>query len=138
MIVAITLLALGLVGGQSGDLRPLPPNTSLINRVALVGPQHRYLFIPVSGRVVTGVKYRYSLQIQCGLAYPVGPDFDGSLWDPLDSRQRTGGPPPGFSAPVDHGYMVLVSATVAEFHSSGGSTARFRRHSGSVIASLCM
>ena len=132
----VSLLVLGNRAAQSWDIQPLPASNAVI-RIPLLGPQHRYLFQPASARVTVGAKYRFQLTTQCGLADPVGPDFDGSFWDPDSARQASAGPPPGFDAPADTGYMVLLSPAVAEFHSSHGATARFHRHSGSVIASLC-
>jgi len=123
------------LASQSVEFQSLPAATATVNRIPLVGPEHRFLFLPVSGRVVLGVKYRFALTTQCGLADPVGPDFDGSFWDPL--TQPLPVPPQGFKTPVDNGSMVLLSSEVAEFRSSAGTGVRFRRHSGSVIASLC-
>ncbi len=83
------------------------------------------------------MSYRFRLTTQCGLSDPVGPDFDGSLWDPEMFGPLGGGPPPGFTTPFDNGYMVLVSPNLAEYRSSAGVTVRFHRHTGSVVASLC-
>lgn len=135
-VAIVTLLVLGNRAAQSWDVQPLPASTAAV-RIPLLGPQHRYLFQPASARVTVGVKYRFQLTTQCGLADPVGPDFDGSFWDPDITHQASGGAPAGFNAPVDTGYIVLMSPSVAEFHSSHGATARFHRHPGTIIASLC-
>lgn len=135
-VVIVALLVLGNRVAPSWEVQPLPASNAAV-RIPLLGPQHRYLFQPASARVTVGVKYRFQLTTQCGLADPVGPDFDGSFWDPDITQQASGGPPAGFKAPVDTGYMVLMSPSVAKFHSSQGATARFHRHPGMVIASLC-
>lgn len=136
-VVIVSLLTLGQKATQSWGIQPLPPPTIIAGPIPIPAPNHPYLFQPASARVAIGVKYRFSLATECGLASPVGPDFDGTFWDPVKPGQASGGPPAGFRAPVDQGYMVLVSAGITEFHSSGGITVRFIRHPGTVIASLC-
>ena len=136
-IAIVTLLTLGHRATQSWDVQPLPPPVLVTGPIPIPAPNHPYLFQPASARVAIGVKYRFDLRTECGLASTVGPDFDGTFWDPARPGQADGGTPAGFNAPVDHGYMVLVSAGIAEFHSAGGATVRFIRHPGTIIASLC-
>jgi hypothetical protein len=142
--VAVILLVIGSVlfvrnpAGPFGKVEPLPPNGATLTRIPILGPGHRFLFFPVSGRVTPGVKYGYVLLTHCGLDYPTGPDFDGSFWDLADPTQRNQSTPQGFAQPEDHGYMILVSADTAEFHSSAGGVARYTRRTKALIAGLCM
>ena len=144
--VAVVLIVIGSVlfvrnpSGPFGRIEPLPPNAATLTRIPVLGPGHRYLFFPISGRVTAGLKYRYVLLTHCGLDYPTGPDFDGSFWDSEDSTQRNKltNPPAGFAAPEDVGYMILVSPNSAEFHSSAGGVARYTRRSKALIAGLCI
>lgn len=133
------VLFIGNPSGPLGRIEPMPPATGTVTRIPILGPGHRYLFFPVSGRVSVGVKYRYSLPTHCGIDYPTGPDFDGSFWDAVDPAQRNKltTPPPGFASPQDEGYMVLRSAKAAEFHSSRGATARYTRRNAALVAGLC-
>jgi hypothetical protein len=143
--VAIVLLVIASVlfvrnpAGPFGRIEPLPPTAGTLTRIPVLGPGHRFLFFPVSGRVTAGLKYRYVLLTHCGLDYPTGPDFDGSFWDSVDSTQRNKftNPPAGFAAPEDVGYMILVSADMAEFHSSAGGVAPYTRRTKALIAGLC-
>ena len=125
--------------GPLGRIEPLPPATGTVTQIPILGPGHRFLYLPVSGRVTVGVKYRYLLPTHCGIDYPTGPDFDGSFWDSVDPAQRNKptNPPPGFAGPRDDGYMVLRSASTAEFHGSRGATAPYTRRSGALVAGLC-
>jgi hypothetical protein len=141
---AIVLLVIGSIlfvrnpGGPLGKIEPMPPSTAEVSRIPVFGPGHRYLYMPVSARVTPGVKYRYVLSTHCGLDYPTGPDFDGSFWDSVDPTQRNKftNPPAGFADP-DDGYMILVSANIAEFHSSAGGVAQYTRRTRGVIAGDC-
>jgi hypothetical protein len=143
--VAIVLLVIASVlfvrnpAGPFGRIEPLPATAGTLTRIPVLGPGHRFLFFPVSGRVTAGLKYRYVLLTHCGLDYPTGPDFDGSFWDSVDSTQRDKftNPPGGFAQPEDPGYMILVSADTAEFHSSAGGVARYTRRTKALIAGLC-
>jgi hypothetical protein len=143
--VAIVLLVIASVlfvrnpAGPFGRIEPLPATAGTLTRIPVLGPGHRFLFFPVSGRVTAGLKYRYVLLTHCGLDYPTGPDFDGSFWDSVDSTQRNKltNPPADFAAPEDVGYMILVSANTAEFHSSAGGIAQYTRRSKALIAGLC-
>jgi hypothetical protein len=143
--VAIVLLVMASIlfvrnpAGPFGRIEPLPPVVGTVTRLPVLGPGHRFLFFPVSGAVTPGLKYHYVLLTHCGLDYPTGPDFDGSFWDSVDSTQRNtlANPPPGFAQPEDVGYMILVSANTAEFHSSAGGVARFTRRTSALIAGLC-
>ena len=142
----VVLLVIGSVlfvrnpAGPFGKVEPLPPNAGTVTRIPVLGPGHRYLFFPVSGRVTAGLKYRYVLLTHCGLDYPTGPDFDGSFWDSVDPTQRNkfSSPPSGFAGSEDVGYMILVSPNYAEFHSSDGGVAQYTRRSKALIAGLCM
>jgi hypothetical protein len=143
--VAIVLLVIASVlfvrnpAGPFGKIEPLPASTGTMTRIPVLGPGHRFLFFPVSGRVTAGLKYRFVLLTHCGLDYPTGPDFDGSFWDAVDPAQRNklANPPPGFAQPEDVGYMILVSANTAEFHSSAGGIAEYTRRGKALIAGLC-
>ncbi|HEV2012500.1 MAG TPA: hypothetical protein VGR77_01235 [Candidatus Dormibacteraeota bacterium] len=139
LILVAGVLLMGNPSGPLGRIEPLPPATGTVTRIPILGPGHRFLFFPISGRVTAGVKYRYLLSTHCGLDYPTGPDFDGSFWDSVDPAQRhtVANPPPGFAGPEDDGYMVLRSANTAEFHGSRGSTARYTRRNGAIVAGLC-
>jgi|GEM_PF-3975569 len=142
-VILVPLLASVLfIANPSGPLariEPLPPATGTVTQIPILGPGHRFLFFPVSGRVTPGVKYRYSLPTHCGIDYPTGPDFDGSFWDSVDPAQRhvSTNPPPGFAGPQDEGYMVLLSADTAEFHGSRGGVARYTRRNGAFVAGVC-
>ncbi len=144
VVVLVTVLAsvlwIGNPAGPLGRIEPMPPPTGAVGQIPIVGSGHRFLFLPVSGRVRSGVKYRYALPTQCGIDYPTGPDFDGSFWDSVDpaQRQTSTNPPPGFARPVDVGYLLLLSAGVAEFHASRGAVARYTRRNGAFVAGLCM
>ena len=137
--VAAGVLWIGNPAGPFGRIEPLPPPTGTVTQIPIVGSGHRFLFLPVSGRVRVGVKYRYVLPTHCGIDYPTGPDFDGSFWDSVDPAQRhtLSNPPSGFAVPLDEGYILLLSAGVAEFHSSRGAVARYTRRNGAFIAGLC-
>jgi hypothetical protein len=141
ILVAVTagVLFIGNPSGPLGRIEPMPPATGTVTRIPILGPGHRFLFFPGSGRVSVGVKYRYSLPTHCGIDYPTGPDFDGSFWDSVDPAQlrKLTTPPPGFAGPQDEGYMVLLSADTAEFHGSRGATARYMRRNGALVAGLC-
>jgi hypothetical protein len=142
---AILLLLIGSIlfvrnpAGPLGKIEPMPPSTAGVSQIPVLGPGHRYLFFPVSGRVTAGVKYRYVLLTHCGLDYPTGPDFDGSFWDSVDPTQRNKftNPPAGFAGSEDVGYMILVSADTAEFHSSAGGVATYTRRTKALIAGDC-
>jgi hypothetical protein len=144
-VTVVLLLVVGSVlfvrnpSGPFGKIEPLPPDAATLTRIPVLGPGHRYLFFPVSGRVTAGLKYRYVLLTHCGLDYPTGPDFDGSFWDSVDSTQRDkiAKPPADFATPEDVGYMILVSASIAEFHSSAGGTAHYTRRTTDLIAAQC-
>jgi hypothetical protein len=141
----VVLLVIGSVlfvrnpAGPFGRIEPLPPTTGTQTRIPVLGPGHRFLFFPVSGRITPGLKYRYVLLTRCGLDYPTGPDFDGSFWDSVDStqRDRLAKPPADFAAPEDVGYMIMVSANTAEFHSSAGGVAQYTRRTAALIAAVC-
>lgn len=143
VIVLVTIAAgvlwLGNPAGPFGPIEPLPPPTGTVTQIPIVGSGHRFLFLPVSGRVRVGVKYRYVLPTHCGIDYPTGPDFDGSFWDSVDPAQRhtLTNPPSGFAGSVDEGYILLLSAGVAEFHSSRSAIARYTRRNGAFVAGLC-
>jgi hypothetical protein len=143
-VTVVLLLVVGSVlfvrnpSGPFGKIEPLPPTTGTLTRIPVLGPGHRFLFFPVSGRVTQGVKYGYVLLTHCGLDYPTGPDFDGSFWDLADPAQRGQNTPPGFAQPEDEGYVILVSPDTAEFHSSAGGVARYTRRTKGLIAGLCM
>jgi hypothetical protein len=142
---AVVLLVIGSIlfvrnpAGPFGKIESMPPSSGGINRIPVLGPGHRYLYFPISGRVTAGLKYRYALSTHCGLDYPTGPDFDGSFWDSIDSTQanKFTTPPPGFSTPQDDGYMILVSANTSEFHSSAGGVATYIRRTKALIAGDC-
>ncbi|TMC29839.1 MAG: hypothetical protein E6J32_06530 [Chloroflexi bacterium] len=144
-VAVILVLAVAVVlvirnpAGPVGRIEPMPLATGSVSRVPIIGPGHRFLFLPVSGRVTTGVKYRYGLETHCGIDYPTGPDFDGSFWDAVDPAQRHTftNPPAGFAGPQDAGYMILLSPDTAEFHASAGTVARYTRRNGALIAGLC-
>jgi hypothetical protein len=138
LLVIASILFVRNPAGPFGRVEPLPPNAGTLTRIPVLGPGHRFLFFPVSGRVAAGVKYGYVLLTHCGLDYPTGPDFDGSFWDLADSVQPNQNTPPGFAQPEDHGSMILVSANTAEFHSSAGGVARYTRRTKALIAGLCM
>jgi hypothetical protein len=139
LVLVAAVLLIGNRSGPFGRIEPLPPAAGTVTRIPILGPGHRYLYFPVSGWVTAGVKYRYVLSTHCGLDYPTGPDFDGSFWDSVDPTQRNQltNPPPGFAGPQDEGYMVLLSADTAEFHSSRGAPARYTRRNGALVAGLC-
>jgi hypothetical protein len=132
-------LWLGNPAGPLAPIEPMPAATGTVSQIPVVGSGQRFLFLPVSSRVKAGVKYRYTLSTRCGIDYPTGPDFDGSFWDSFDAAQRHAvtNPPAGFAAPVDEGYMVLVSTGEAEFHGSRGGVARYTRRKGAFVAGLC-
>ena len=141
VLVAVVAGALWL-GNPAGPLAPIvpmPPPTGTVSQIPIIGSVQRFLFLPVSARVRSGVKYRYALPTRCGIDYPTGPDFDGSFWDSVDVAQRhkVVKPAAGFATPVDEGYMLLVSAGVAEFHGSHGAVARYTRRTGAFVAGLC-
>jgi hypothetical protein len=138
MIVG-SILVIGNPAGPFGRIEPLPPPTGSVTQIPIAGSGQRFLFLPVSGRVRAGVKYRYRLATRCGIDYPTGPDFDGSFWDSVDpvQRHKITTPPSGFARPVDEGYLLLVSVGVAEFHGSRGAVARYTRRSGAFVAGLC-
>jgi len=139
LLVIASVLFVRNPAGPFGRIEPLPPSDGTHTRIPVLGPGHRFLFFPVSGRVTADLKYRYVLLTHCGLDYPTGPDFDGSFWDAVDSTQRDKltNPPPGFAQPEDVGYMILVSPDTAEFHSSAGGVARYTRRTKALIAGLC-
>jgi hypothetical protein len=139
LVVAGTLFVRN-PAGPFGKIEPLPQNTATLTRIPVLGPGHRFLFFPVSGRVTAGLKYRFVLLTHCGLDYPTGPDFDGSFWDAVDSAQRNKftNAPPGFAQPEDVGYMIVVSPDTAEFHSSAGGVETYTRRTKALIAGLCM
>ncbi len=118
--------------------RPLPAPASFRAPEPVPGQSHRYTFYPNSSRVTAGIKYAMTMSTHCGIGYPDGPDFDGSLWDPAWTKFGFGSQPSGTNAPTDSGYVVLVSANTAEFHSSQGFAFRFIRHAGPRIAGDCM
>ena len=138
LVVAGTLFVRN-PAGPFGKIEPLPSTTGTLTRIPVLGPGHRFLFFPVSGRVTAGVKYRFVLLTHCGLDYPTGPDFDGSFWDAADATQRDKltNPPPDFAQPEDVGYMILVSPDTAEFHSSAGGAETYTRRTKALIAGLC-
>ena len=141
VLVAVVAVALWL-GNPAGPLapvEPMPPATGTVSQIPIVGSGGRFLFLPISAHVRSGVKYRYTLSTRCGIDYPTGPDFDGSFWDSVDAAQRhtVTNPPSGFATPVDEGYMLLVSAGEAEFHTSRGTVARYTRRKGAFVAGLC-
>jgi hypothetical protein len=139
LLVIASILFIRNPAGPFGRIEPLPPTDGTVTRMPVLGPGHRFLFFPVSGRVTPGVKYRFVLLTHCGLDYPTGPDFDGSFWDLADSAGRNTftSTPPGFAQPEDQGYMILVSTDTAEFHSSAGGVARYTRRTKALIAGLC-
>jgi len=145
LAAGVVLLVIGSIlfvrnpAGPFGKIEPLPPTTGTLTRIPVLGPGHRFLFFPVSGRVTAGLKYRYVLLTHCGLDYPTGPDFDGSFWDAVDPAQRNKftNAPPGFAQPEDVGYMILVSPDTAEFHSSAGGVETYTRRTKALIAGLC-
>jgi hypothetical protein len=139
LLVVASVLFVRNPAGPFGKVEPLPPTTGTLTRIPVLGPGHRFLFFPVSGQVTAGLKYRFVLLTRCGLDYPTGPDFDGSFWDSVDSTQRDkfANPPAGFAQPEDPGYMILVAADTAEFHSSAGGVARYTRRTKALIAGLC-
>ena len=142
-IVLVAVVAgalwLGNPAGPLAPIEPMPPATGTVSQIPIVGSGQLFLFLPVSARVRSGVKYRYALPTQCGIDYPTGPDFDGSFWDSVDAAQRhtVTNPPAGFATPVDVGYMLLVSEGGAEFHGSRGAVARYTRRKGAFVAGLC-
>jgi hypothetical protein len=140
VVVVAGILFIRNPAGPLGHIEPLPPATGTVSRIPILGPGHQFLFLPVSGRVRTGVKYRYRLATHCGIDYPTGPDFDGSFWDAVDPAQRHKftDPPPGFAGPEDDGYMILLSPDTAEFHASAGAVARYTRRNGALVGGLCM
>ena len=140
LLVIASILFVRNPAGPFGKIEPMPPSTGTVSRIPVLGPGHRYLYFPGSGRVTPGLKYRYVLPTHCGLDYPTGPDFDGSFWDSVDSTQRNkfASTPPGFAQPEDDGYMILVSADTAEFHSSAGGVAKYTRRTRGLIAGDCM
>jgi len=140
LLVIASILFVRNPAGPFGKIEPMPPSTGTVSRIPVLGPGHRYLYFPGSGRVTPGLKYRYVLPTHCGLDYPTGPDFDGSFWDSVDSTQRNkfASTPPGFGQPEDDGYMILVSADTAEFHSSAGGVAKYTRRTRGLIAGDCM
>jgi hypothetical protein len=139
VVVVAGALWLGNPAGPLAPIEPMPPPTGTVSQIPIIGSGQRYLFLPVSARVRSGVKYRYALPTHCGIDYPTGPDFDGSFWDSVDAAQRhvVVKPPAGFATPVDDGYILLVSAGEAEFHGSRGATARYTRRKGAFVAGLC-
>jgi hypothetical protein len=139
LLVIASVLFVRNPAGPFGKIEPLPPTMGTLTRIPVLGPGHRFLFFPVSGRVTAGLKYRFVLLTHCGLDYPTGPDFDGNFWDAADSTQRNklAKPPPRFAQPEDVGYMILVSADTAKFHSSAGGVAAYTRRTKALIAGLC-
>jgi hypothetical protein len=139
LLVIASVLFVRNPAGPFGKIEPLPPSTGTLTRIPVLGPGHRFLYFPVSGRVTADLKYRFVLLTHCGLDYPTGPDFDGNFWDAVDSTQRNrlAKPPPGFAQPEDVGYMILVSADTAEFHSTAGGVAGFTRRTKALISGLC-
>jgi hypothetical protein len=140
LLVIASVLFVRNPAGPFGKIEPLPASTGTLTRIPVLGPDHRFLYFPVSGRVTAGLKYRFVLLTHCGLDYPTGPDFDASFWDAVDATQRNklANPPSGFSQPEDVGYMILVSPDSAEFHSSAGGVARYTRRTKALIASACL
>ena len=139
LLVIASVLFVRNPAGPFGKIEPLPPTTGTLTRIPVLGPGHRFLFFPVSGRVTAGLKYRVVLLTRCGLDYPTGPDLDGSFWDAVDSAQRNklATPPPGFAQPEDVGYMIVIAPDTAEFHSSAGGVETYMRRTKALIASLC-
>ncbi len=136
--VALVMLgALGFVALRDALLGAPLPQVSVQHPKPL-GPTGQYLFYPSSGHIKAGVRYRVHLYTHCGLAYPTGPDFDGSFWDTIEAvDDGSGNPPIGFGNPYDDGTIMLVSANLADYRSSGGVVVRFTRHSGGWVAGLC-
>lgn len=118
--------------------RPLPAAASFRSPEPVSGLPHRHVYYPNSAPVEAGIKYGMTLPTHCGLGYPDGPDFDGSLWDPTWTNFGFGNQPSGTSGPTDSGYIVLTSPNTAEFHSSQGFAFKFTRHAGARIAGECM
>ena len=139
LLVIASVLFVRDPSGPFGKIEPLPLSTGTLTRIPVLGPGHRFLYFPVSGRVTAGLKYRFVLLTHCGLDYPTGPDFDGNFWDAADATQRNKltKPPPNFAQPEDVGYMILVSSDSAEFHSSAGGVAGYTRRTKALIAGLC-
>ena len=117
--------------------RPLPAPASFRAPEPVPGPNHQFTFYPNSSRVAAGIKYVMTMSTHCGIGYPDGPDFDGSLWDPTWTKFGFDSQPEGTKGPADSGYMVLVSGDTAQFHSSKGFTFTFTRHAGPRIAGDC-
>jgi hypothetical protein len=136
----VALVVLGALGFVA--LRDALPGASLpqvsVQQPKPLGSTGLYLFYPSSGHVNAGVRYRVHLYTHCGLTYPTGPDFDGSFWDTIEAvDDGSGNRPTGFGNPYDDGTMVLVTANLADYRSSGGVVVRFTRHSGGKVAGAC-
>ena len=143
LVVAVAVLAIVLAAAVideivSSGVRPLPPQVGAVAPQALGNGQVRVF--PRSGRTTVAVSYQIQLFTHCGLDWPGVVDFDGSFWDPIGSgpaSDRNANPPPGYGNPYDRGTIMLISQTLAQYRSSGGSVMQFNRHAGSVIFSPC-
>lgn len=136
-IVLAVLLAVALIFGAR-PARSLPLPTGSASPQPLGNGQ--YIFSPRSAHVSVGIQYQFALYTHCGLDWPVAVDFDGSFWDPIGpgpASDGNGNPPPGYSNPIDHGTMTLLSPTMAEYRGDGGAVMRFSRHPGDRTAYLC-
>jgi len=98
----------------------------------------QYVFYANSGHVKQGVRYQFQLYTHCGLNFLTGPDFDGSFWKSVGpGDDGSGNPPAGFGNPYDNGTMTLVSADIAEYHTSSGASIRFTRQGKTKTSDLC-
>jgi len=115
----------------------MPPHESPVP--ASPASSSELIVFPSSPRVERGVEYRYTLYTHCGLDSKV--DFDGSLWDysgPGPPDDGSGNPPAGFDNPFDHGTMRLTSGDIAEYRSSAGFVAKYRRRDNPKQVQMCM
>lgn len=136
-VVAVTAILAGvLLITRSGLIAvPLPfPVTS--REPQPLGSTGQYIFYAHSGHVTPGIRYQFRLYTHCGLNGP-GTDFDGSFWTSVGpGDDGSGNPPAGFGNPFN-GTMTLISANVAEFRGSSGTSVRFNRQASTTTAGLC-
>ncbi len=136
--VAVTAVVAAVLIAKDPMIGSALPGPAKFREPQPVGSTGQYIFYANSGRVTQGVRYGFRLFTHCGLESPTGPDFDGSFWRSVGpADDGSGNPPVGFGNPYDNGIMVLVSANLAQYHSSSGATVSFSRASATVTGGLC-
>ena len=120
-VLGLALVASGCAMDPGPVLTPDP-----FDDIAAADP----LEVPAGGPLEHGVAYRFTLG-HCGLHSPI--KVDGSFWDEVDGRDRTG-------APLDlesdgeminaTGGVIVVIGDEMRFRTEGGSIIRFSRHEG--------